>query len=47
LNPSSKILLTDAAPRNVRIIHGVPVPFDAIAAYATPVVLHWVTQLEG
>jgi len=47
LNPTTKILLTDAAPRNVRIIHGVPVPFDAIAAYATPVVLDWVAQLEG
>lgn len=33
--PEMRLLLTDAAPRNVRIVDGVPVPFDAIAQIAT------------
>ncbi|MFZ0435300.1 MAG: hypothetical protein WAL87_04940 [Chthoniobacterales bacterium] len=42
LNMETNILLADAAPRNVRIINGVPVPFDAIASFATPEILRWV-----
>jgi len=41
LNQESGILLTDAAPRNVRIIEGIPVPFDAIAEIASPEVRKW------
>jgi hypothetical protein len=39
--PRSKLLLTDAAPRNVRIVNGGPVLFDAIAEIASPEVLGW------
>lgn len=35
------ILLTDAAPRNVWIVEGIPVPFDVIAEVANPRVLQW------
>jgi hypothetical protein len=41
LNMETNILLADAAPRNVRIINGVPVPFDAIASFVTPEILSW------
>lgn len=41
LHGGTHILLTDAAPRNVRIIDGIPVPFDAIASIASPVVIAW------
>lgn len=41
LHHGSGILLTDAAPRNVRIIAGAPVPFDAIAQIASPEVIEW------
>lgn len=44
LQGSTGILLTDAAPRNVRIVDGVPVPFDAIAMFATKPVLAWVAS---
>jgi hypothetical protein len=47
LNGRTNILLSDAAPRNVRIINGVPVPFDAIASFATPEVLAWVAKSVG
>ena len=40
-NPASKILLTDAAPRNVRVVDGIPVPFDAMAEIASPRVVEW------
>jgi hypothetical protein len=36
------LLLTDAAPRNVRVIEGIPVPFDAIAEIATGPLLDWI-----
>jgi len=35
------LLLTDAAPRNVRVSMGFPVPFDAIAEIASPEVEAW------
>lgn len=38
------ILLTDAAPRNVRIVNGVTVPFDAIATIANDRTLKWALQ---
>lgn len=38
----SRLLLTDAAPRNVKIADGGPVPFDAIAELATGEVLSWI-----
>ena len=37
----SGVLLTDMAPRNIRIIERIPVPFDAIAQIAAPEVLAW------
>ena len=40
-NPESRLLLTDAAPRNVRVIEGIPVPFDAIAQIASGRMLAW------
>lgn len=42
LQLDSGLLLTDMAPRNVRVIEGIPVPFDAIAQIASPAVLEWV-----
>ena len=42
LQRETGLLLTDMAPRNVRIIDGIPVPFDAIAQIAPPAVLDWV-----
>ena len=44
LNPETLVLLTDAAPRNVRIINGVPVPFDAIASFASPEIMTWAEE---
>ena len=41
LHLETGILLTDAAPRNVRIVDGKPVPFDAIAMLATDAVVEW------
>lgn len=41
LHRQTEILLTDAAPRNVRIVDGNPVPFDAIAMMATDAVIEW------
>jgi len=40
-DPETRLLLTDAAPRNVRIVEGIPVPFDAIAQVASGRVLDW------
>ena len=40
-DPETRLLLTDAAPRNVRIVDGIPVPFDSIAQIATGRVLEW------
>lgn len=45
--PDTKILLTDAAPRNVWIIQGIPVPFDAIAEIASSRVLEWSENLSA
>jgi hypothetical protein len=41
LHRRTTVLLTDAAPRNVRIIDGQPVLFDAIATVASPEILAW------
>jgi hypothetical protein len=38
------ILLTDAAPRNVRISEGRPIPFDAIAEVAADEVVRWIKR---
>ncbi len=46
LNTATNILLTDTAPRNVRVIDGVPVPFDAIASLASPEIMDWALQSE-
>jgi len=35
------IVLSDAAPRNVGIVGGNPIPFDALAEFAAPAVLDW------
>jgi len=40
-HPEALLLLTDAAPRNVRVIEGVPAPFDAIAWVPSGKVLEW------
>jgi hypothetical protein len=46
-HPEALLLLTDAAPRNVRIIEGIPAPFDAIAWTPSGKVLEWcVKQAE-
>jgi len=47
LHDESRILLTDAAPRNVRIVTGVPVPFDAIAEVASQEVINWANSGTG
>lgn len=41
LNFDTRVLLTDAAPRNVRVIEGAPVPFDAVAEIASDEILEW------
>ena len=41
LHEDSGILLTDLHPRNIRIVDGEPVPFDAIAEFASERVLEW------
>ena len=40
----TRLLLTDARPRNVRIVEGIPVPFDAIAQMASGKVLEWCSR---
>ncbi|MEI9894397.1 MAG: hypothetical protein WDN28_11070 [Chthoniobacter sp.] len=40
-DPETHLLLTDAAPRNVRIVDGIPIPFDAIAQIPSGKVLEW------
>jgi hypothetical protein len=40
--PTFGILLTDAAPRNVRISGDSAIPFDAIAETASEEVIHWI-----
>lgn len=42
-HPDTRLLLTDAAPRNIRIVEGIPIPFDAIAQLASGRVLEWAT----
>lgn len=44
LHRRTTVLLTDVAPRNVRIIGNQPVLFDAIATFASPEVLAWARQ---
>jgi len=44
LNFHTRLLLTDAAPRNVRIVDGSPVPFDAIAQLASDRILAWASK---
>ena len=46
LHEPTALLLTDAAPRNVRIVEGIPVPFDAIASIASPDILEWVRGMR-
>jgi len=41
MHDATGILLTDAAPRNVRIQEGKPIPFDAIASLAPDQVSLW------
>jgi len=41
LNVGTRVLLTDAAPRNVRVLNGIPIPFDAIAEVPSNSVLQW------
>lgn len=41
------ILLADAAPRNLWVVDGVPVPFDALAEYATPEIQEWLAERES
>jgi hypothetical protein len=38
------ILLTDTAPRNVRIFEDSAIPFDAIAEIASEKVIHWIER---
>jgi hypothetical protein len=44
LHRRSRVLLTDVAPRNVRIINRQPVLFDAIATFASPEILAWAAR---
>jgi hypothetical protein len=41
MNPQTRILLTDAAPRNVKVVDGAIALFDAIASLATEEVFAW------
>lgn len=41
LNFETRILLTDAAPRNVRIVDRTPALFDAIASFAPDKIYEW------
>lgn len=47
LHEESGILLTDLHPRNIRIVDGAPVPFDAIAEQASVRVMEWWRQRRG
>jgi len=40
-DPATGLLLTDAAPRNVRVSNGIPIPFDAIAQIPEGRLLEW------
>jgi hypothetical protein len=42
--PEIRVLLTDAAPRNVRIVDGIPIPFDAIAQIPSGKLLNWAME---
>lgn len=44
LNIGIGVLIGDAAPRNVKEIEGVLVPFDAIAEVASPRVIEWALE---
>ena len=44
LHFESRILLTDAAPRNVRVIEGRLALFDAIASIATAQIIDWASE---
>ena len=41
MNPQTRILLTDAAPRHVKVVDGAIALFDAIASLATEEVFAW------
>lgn len=45
--PGPRLLLTDAAPRNIRIYEGAAIPFDAIAEIASEEVVRWVERKYG
>jgi hypothetical protein len=44
LNFETRLLLTDVAPRNVRIVDGIPFLFDAIAQIAPARVIAWANR---
>jgi hypothetical protein len=44
LHVEFEILLTDAAPRNVRVVEGIPALFDVIASIASPDVIRWAAR---
>jgi hypothetical protein len=46
LDPRSRVLLTDAAPRNVRIVDGSIALFDVIASIATQEIYTWVSHRD-
>ena len=46
LDPRSRVLLTDAAPRNVRIVDGSIALFDVIASIATDEIYTWVSHRD-
>ncbi|WP_129589749.1 hypothetical protein [Rubritalea profundi] len=43
-NRNHDILLTDAFPRNVRLVDGKPIPFDAIASIPTAEAKAWILK---
>jgi hypothetical protein len=47
LNFETRILLTDAAPRNVRIVNGAIALFDAIACIASDETAAWAEETSG
>lgn len=46
-SPEKNILLTDTFPRNVRVHHGVPALFDAIASTPSPEAHAWLTKTNA
>jgi hypothetical protein len=46
-SPGEDVLLTDAFPRNVRLLGGAPIPFDAVASIPAPVERAWLEKKLG